>query len=473
MPTDLAHVKMDPSPVLHAGSAAVVVQKFGGSSVADAAKMRACAQRIHDERRNGRRVVCVVSAMGDSTDELIDLARTAQALPDRRELDQLLATGEQVSVAMMAMVLQTEGVPAVSLTAAQAGIETDSAFGRASIRRIDQSRLVAELEAGRVPVVAGFQGRTDQGDVTTLGRGGSDTTAVAVAAALKQAGLDASCDIYKDVDGVFTADPRIVPDARHRPAVTYDEMLEAATLGSQVIHPRGVELAKKFAVPLRVMHSHKPGKGTMVLADGGGGGQGIGGTTGSQGLECSDSRMMESRVVSSVVLKRNVGRVSLRGLSNRAGVQAAVFGPVAAKGISIDDIMQEDDGPGTINLTFTLDKNDLPELTPIIHAAAAQLGASGHGAQAVRIDTGLCTVSVVGAGMRTSPGVASAFFDALAAQQIKIENITTSEIRISCILAEADGERAVKAAHYAFGLHDERLEREVAIKIGARSSARA
>jgi aspartate kinase len=434
------------------GAAAVVVQKFGGSSVADAAKMRACAERVIEAQRAGRRVVCVVSAMGDSTDDLIDLAATAQDLPDRRELDQLLATGEQVSVAMFAMVLQSMGVAAVSLTGAQCGIRTDKAFGRASILGVDPARLQSEIAAGRVPVVAGFQGVTETGEITTLGRGGSDTTAVALGAAIKSAGFEVSTDIYKDVDGVFTADPRMVPDARHRAVVTYDEMLEAATLGSQVIHPRAVELAKKYGVPLRVLHSHRPGKGTIVLP------------------EAPD---MESRVVSSVVLKKNVGRVSLRGLSNRAGVQAAVFGPIAAKGISIDDIIQEDDGPGTINLTFTLERKDLAELTPIIHAAAAELGASGHGAQAVRIDTGLSTVSVVGAGMRTSPGVASALFDALAAEGIKIENITTSEIRISCILAEGDAERAVKAAHYAFGLHDESLEREVAVKVGSRGISRA
>ena len=433
----------------HAGpSRPVVVQKFGGSSVADAAKMRACAERVLEEHRAGRQVVCVVSAMGDATDDLITLAETAQELPDRRELDQLLATGEQVSVAMFAMVLQSLGVAAASLTGAQAGIRTDTAYGRASILAVDPSRLQSLLASGRVPVVAGFQGQTDSGDTTTLGRGGSDTTAVALAAALKSAGHEATTDIYKDVDGVFTADPRLVPHARHRSVVTYDEMLEAATLGSQVIHPRAVELAKKYGVPLRVLHSHRPGKGTIVLPE---------------------APTMESRVVSSVVLKKNVGRVSLRGLANKPGVQAAVFGPIAARGISIDDIMQEDDGPHTINLTFTLEKKDLAELTPIIHKAAAELAAAGQGAQAVRVDTGLCTVSVVGAGMRTSPGVASALFDALAAEQIRIENITTSEIRISCIMAEADGERAVQAAHYAFGLHDEAAERAVAVKVSHRA----
>ncbi len=416
----------------------LVVQKFGGSSVADAAKMRECAARVVEERAAGRAVVVVVSAMGDSTDDLIDLAATASpdAPPDRRELDQLLATGEQVSVAMFSMVLKGLGVEAISLSGAQAGVRTDSAYGRAAILHVLPERVAAELAAGRVPVVAGFQGVSEAGDTTTLGRGGSDTSAVALAAALRPVGFEASCDIYKDVDGVFTADPRIEPAARARAVVTYEEMLEAAALGSQVIHPRGVELAKKFGVPLRVLHSHRPGTGTLVLPDG------------------SGDTSMESRLVSSVVLKRNVARVSVRGIANRAGIQAAVFGPIAAAGISVDDIIQEDDGPGTINLTITFDRKDLAELTPIIQRVAGELGTA-----AVRFDTGLSTVSVVGAGMRTSPGVASALFQAFAAAAIRVENITTSEIRISCVVAEGDAIRGVRAAHAAFGLHSESDER--------------
>lgn len=419
----------------------VVVQKFGGSSVADAAKMRACASRVIEEQAAGRSVVVVVSAMGDSTDDLIDLAATASpgAPPDRRELDQLLATGEQVSVAMFSMVLKGLGIEAISLSGAQAGIRTDSAYGRAAILGVAPDRLTSELAAGRVPVVAGFQGQTEAGDTTTLGRGGSDTSAVALAAALRPLGFDASCDIYKDVDGVFTADPRIEPAARARAVVTYEEMLEAASLGSQVIHPRGVELAKKFGVPLRVLHSHRPGTGTLVLPDGTG---------------CGGDSSMESRLVSSVVLKRNVARVSVRGIANRAGIQAAVFGPIAAAGISVDDIIQEDDGPGTINLTITFDRKDLGELTPIIQRVAGELATA-----AVRFDTGLSTVSVVGAGMRTSPGVAGALFQAFAAAALRVENITTSEIRISSVVAEADAVRAVRAAHAAFGLHSEADER--------------
>ncbi len=426
----------------------VVVQKFGGSSVADAAAMRACAARVLEERAAGRSVVVVASARGDTTDELLELAGAASpdAPPDRRELDQLLATGEQASVALFALMLRAQGVRASSFTGQQAGVRTDGAFGRAAITRVVPDRILAELTAGGVPVVAGFQGQTDAGDVATLGRGGSDTSAVALAAALKAAGFDASCDIYKDVDGVFTADPRIEPAARRRDVVTYEEMLEAAALGSQVIHPRGVELAKKFAVPLRVLHSHQPGRGTLVLPDGG---------------EGCDGRM-ESRLVSSVVVKRNVARVSVRGLPNRAGVQAAFFGPVAAAGISVDDIIQEDDGPGTVNLTVTFDKRDLAELTPVVQRVAQHVGTA-----AVRFDTGLATVSVVGAGMRTSPGVAAALFAALAAEGIRVENITTSEIRISCVVAEGDAARAVRAAHTAFGLHAAEAEAKVAARLAA------
>ncbi|MFT3685092.1 MAG: aspartate kinase [Phycisphaerales bacterium] len=304
--------------------------------------------------------------------------------------------------------------------------------GRASIKSIEGTKIEAMLAAGTVPVVAGFQGITDGGDVTTLGRGGSDTTAVALAAR-----FGGECEIYKDVDGVFTADPRIVPDARLRDKVFYDEMLEAASLGSQVIHPRAVELAKKFGVPVRVLHSQRAGadqRGTVVVAE--------------------DSSM-ESRVVSSVVLKRGVGRVSIRGLKNTPGIQSAVFTPLAQVHIPVDDIIQEDDGPGTIGLTFTLDKSDLPEVNAALQQVAPTLGA-----QALRIDSGLCTVSAVGAGMRTSSGVAAVMFQALAGEGITVENITTSEIRISCVVNEKEGERAVRCVHRAFGLHSGAAEAE-------------
>lgn len=412
-----------------------VVQKFGGTSVGDAEKLRQSAGHAVRARGAGRRVILVVSAMGDSTDDLLGLADTLGDLGhDKREMDQLLATGEQVSCAMMAMTLRGLGVPAVSLTGLQAGIKTDHVHGRASIREVGGDRVEQLLGQGVVPVVCGFQGVTEEGDVTTLGRGGSDTTAVALAARFK-----GECEIYKDVDGVFTADPRLVPEARLRPVVFYEEMLEAASLGSQVIHPRAVELARKFDVPVRVLHSQRAGdgqRGTVVL---------------------SEEGSMEARVVSSVVLKSGVGRISLRGVQNAAGVQAKVFSPIAAAHIPVDDIIQEDDGPGTINLTFTLDKKDLPEVNAILQGVAPLVGA-----QSLRADGGFSTVSAVGAGMRSSSGVAAMMFAALAQEKILVENITTSEIRISVVVREGDGQRAVRCVHRAFGLHSSEGEAQAA-----------
>ncbi len=408
-----------------------IVQKFGGSSVADAEKFRLCAQHALAARRRGQRVVIVVSAMGDATDDLIELAEKAMPQPDRRELDQLLATGEQVSIAMMALTLKGLGVPAISLTGQQAAIRTDNVHGRASIQSIDSARLNTLLDAGQVAVVAGFQGVSPSGDVTTLGRGGSDTTAVALAAT-----LGGACEIYKDVDGVYTADPRLVPAAKRLPRVRYDEMLEAAALGSQVLHPRAVEMAKRFGVPVRVVHSHLHDPEDLA------GGTWIVGETDP----------MEARAVANVVLKKNVGRISLRGVNNIAGVQARVFGPLAERSLPIDDIIQEDDGPGTINLTWTMDKKDLLEAAPIVQNVAGAVRAQSLRIDGVEVGSGLVTLSAVGAGMRTTPGVAAKMFEALAQEGIRVENITTSEIRISCVLAESDGARAAKCVHAAFGL---------------------
>ena len=411
----------------------VVVQKFGGSSVADAEKFRLCAERVAEAISAGERVCVVVSAMGDATDDLISLAESVIDSPDKRELDQLLATGEQVSIAMMALTLKGMGINATSLTGAQAAIVTDGVFGRAGIVSIDTRRVNQILEAGGVAVIAGFQGVTETGDITTLGRGGSDTTAVALAAK-----LGGRCEIFKDVDGVYTADPRVEPTAQRLNTVSYDEMLEAAAMGSQVVHPRAVEMAKRFSVPVRVLHSHRP-RGGRAQRD----------QSDSTGTWVGPESGMEMRAVSSVVLKKNVGRVSLRGVVNRTGVQSEVFGPLAAAHLPVDDIIQEDDGPNTINVTFTMDRKDLKEATPIIHRIAHDIGAA-----AVRIDNGLSTVSAVGAGMRTQAGVASRLFEALAGAGVKVENITTSEIRISCVVADADGQRAVQAIHRAFNLHE-------------------
>lgn len=433
----------------------VIVQKFGGSSVADAAKMRHCAARALEARRRGHRVAVVVSARGDTTDDLIALAEelgesvSRGTEQNRREMDQLLATGEQISIALMAMVLEGMGVEAISLTGAQAGIRTDASHTRARIIDIDTARLRAELDAGRVPVVAGFQGLTSSGDVSTLGRGGSDTTAVALAAAL---GAE-ECEIYTDVDGVYTADPRIVPNARLRPTIGYDEMMEAASQGAKVMHLRAVELGKNHALPIRVLHSMRHGRGTLITG------------------ETLD--MEQQRAVSTVALKTDIGRVTLAGLPNRPGLQRAIFDRIAAAGISVDDIIQTEalggspggpaetgpdfvqshaDAPpsGLCNVVFTVDKSDLAEVRPLIEAALTQLE---HGR--IHVDLGLAKVSAVGVGMQSQPGVAATMFRALAEAEgggIRIANITTSEIKISCIVDEADGRRALQVVHDAFGL---------------------
>jgi len=412
----------------------LVVQKFGGSSVANPERMRRCAERAVAAKQAGQHVVIVVSAMGDSTDDLLELAAKFTKSPSRREIDQLLSTGEQVSSALMAMTLHGMGYEAVSLTGAQSGIKTeDASFTRARIASIDDTRLRRELDAGRIPVVTGFQGVTNDGETATLGRGGSDTTAVALAAALK---ADV-CEIYTDVDGIFTSDPRLVPTAVRRDRFTYDEMLEAASLGARVMHPRAVELGKKYNVPIKVLHSQIDGLGTLIAGE---------------------DPSMESRVVACVALKNDLGRIMIRDLPNRAGVQSAIFEPVAAANVSVDDIIQEETTPGHITLTFTLDRADITEIKPVVEIAAKRIWAEAAGSSARETDagvivrTGYCKVSAIGAGMRSHSGVASTMFKTLAQQGVRIENITTSEIAISCILEEADGPKALKAVHDAFGL---------------------
>lgn len=422
---------------------AVIVQKFGGSSVADAARIRHCASRVAEARRQGHDVAVVVSARGDTTDDLITLAGEITPSPEKREMDQLLACGEQISISLMSMALTAMGCPAISLTGAQCGIRTDGSHTRARIRDIDPTRLRAEFKAGKVPVVAGFQGMGDSGDVTTLGRGGSDTTAVALAAALRAD----ECEIYTDVDGVYTADPRIVPHARLRNAIGYDEMMEAASQGAKVMHLRAVELGKKAGVGIRVRHSMRHGPGTLITDD--------------------PARMETSRAVSTVALKTDIGRVTLAGLPNRPGLQRLIFDPIAAAGISVDDIIQtealgvsgREPGPdfaqshadtppsGFCNVVFTLDKTDLADVKPLVERALESLG-QGR----LHVDLGLAKVSAVGVGMQSQPGVAATMFKAMADAGIRIANITTSEIKISCIIDEADGRQAVGVVHDVFDL---------------------
>lgn len=423
----------------------VIVQKFGGSSVADAAKIRHCASRIAEARRRGDHIAVVVSARGDTTDDLLAMAAEISETPDKREMDQLLATGEQISISLMSMALKTMGFDAISLTGSQCGIRTDGSHTRARITAVDPARMEREFAAGRVPVVAGFQGVAESGDVTTLGRGGSDTTAVALAAALKAD----ECQIFTDVDGVYTADPRIVPHAHLKETISYDEMMEAASQGAKVMHLRAVELGKKAGVPIRVLHSLRHGRGTLITDD--------------------VTSMETQRAVSSVALKTDMGRVTLAGLPNQPGLQRRIFDRIAAAGISIDDIIQTEtlagggsggetgqafaqthaDAPttGLCNIVFTLDKTDLADVRPLIEKVLEEIG-QGR----IHVDLGLSKVSAVGVGMQSQPGVAAKMFKALAEAGIRIANITTSEIKISCIVDEADGKTGLRAVHDAFEL---------------------
>jgi aspartate kinase len=398
--------------------------------------------RIAEAKRSVRDVAVVVSAMGDTTDDLLSLAEQLGGLGDKREIDQLLATGELVSCSLMAIALKSMGFDAVSLSGQQCGIQTDANHTRARIRSIDSARHTRELDAGRIPVVAGFQGVGETGDVTTLGRGGSDTTAVALAAAVKRAGdtgwraqgamkVDIECDIFTDVDGVYTADPRVVPEARLLPTISYDEMMEAASQGARVMHLRAVELGRNEGVPIRVLHSQRHGPGTLI---------------------CQTTTPMETqRAVTTVALKTDIGRVTLANLPNRPGLQRAVFDPIAKAGISVDDIIQTEAHTATTDgdrcaLVFTVDRTDLAEVQPLVERAVAEIGGTST------VDLGLSKVSAVGVGMQSQPGVAARMFSALADAGVRVANITTSEIKISCIIDERDGKAAVKTVHDAFGL---------------------
>jgi aspartate kinase len=407
---------------------ALIVQKFGGSSVADADRIRRCAQRAYDARRAGNDVVVVVSAMGKTTDKLIELANEVTTSPAKREMDQLMAAGEQVSIALTAIALETLGQEAISLTGAQAGILTESTHTKARIRTVHGEQIRRHLKEGRVVVVAGFQGITTDGHVTTLGRGGSDTTAVALAAALKAD----ECEIYTDVDGIYTADPRIVPDARKIERISYEAILELASLGAKVMASRSILFGMKYDVPIHVRHSMLPDPGTWIVPE---------------------SKDMEQEEVTGVALKTNLGRVTLTGLPGGPGVQARIFAAVSAASIMVDDIIQSETAPENTSVSFTVDHADLVDIKPVLDRVLRELGRGE-----VQVDVGLCKVSAVGVGMRSHTGVAARMFDALAKAKggggrgIAIQNITTSEIKISCILAKEDGEDALRAVHGAFGL---------------------
>lgn len=402
---------------------AILVQKFGGTSVADAYRIHLAARRAVRALLEGRQVVMVVSAMGHTTDELVRLAAQVTRRPSKREMDMLLATGEQVSIALVAMAIHETGYDAISLTGAQLGLVTDSRHTEARIRSIDAGRIRRQLDQGRIVIVAGFQGVDPDFNITTLGRGGSDTTAVALAAALEAE----MCEIYTDVEGVFTADPRLVPEARRIAHISYDEMLELASLGAGVMHARAIELGKKFGVPMHVRSSFIDAPGTIIM---------------------SDLPGLEDVTVRGCTLKRDVGRVTLVGLPNRPGMAAALFEPLARARLVVDDIIQTTAGGGTkINLSFTVENRQIGEAQ-----AVAELLASRHAAAEVAVEPELARLSIVGVGMRSHSGVAARLFEALASAGINIENISTSEIVVSVLVRAADAEAGLRTVHAAFGL---------------------
>jgi aspartate kinase len=401
----------------------LIVQKYGGTSVGDAGRIKNVAQRVAASRRQGDQIVVVVSAMSGVTDRLIKLAREVTPTPPEREMDVLLATGEQTTIALTAMALDAIGVAAVSLTGAQAGIVTDGVHTKAKIRNITPREVHRLLNAGNVVIVAGFQGQTPAGQITTLGRGGSDLTAIALAAALK-ADL---CQIYTDVEGVFTADPRIVPDAHKLDEVAYDEMLELAGSGAKVMQLRSVEIAKKFGVVFEVRSSLSDNPGTIVK---------------------EETRSMEDIVVRGVALNKNQAKITLVGVPDRPGIAAHVFRALAEAAINVDVIVQNISHGAKAPLTdlsFTVEKPDLSKAKGVISGQAADIGF-----QEVSTDENIAALSIVGVGMRSHAGVAAKMFEALAAEGINIGMISTSEIKISVVIDLGRGEDALRAVHKAF-----------------------
>jgi len=401
---------------------ALVVQKYGGSSVADADKIKNVARRAVAAREEGNHVVVVVSAMGKTTNNLITLANQVTDSPDERELDVLLSTGELISSTLLAMALRTLGVEAISLSGAQAGIRTDSVYSRARILGVDPNRIKKELEKDRVVIVAGFQGITEEMDITTLGRGGSDTTAVALAVSL---GAD-RCEIYTDVEGVYTADPRLVPEARKIEDIGYDEMLELASSGAKVMHSRAVELGEVYKMPILVASSFTDEPGTLIH--------------GGASVEIANK-------VRGIAHDLNVAKVTVVGVPDKPGVASAIFEPLAKANISVDTIVQNASINKITDLTFTVAKSDSAKAMKVIEPVVKSIGA-----RECVSDTKLAKVSVIGAGMQTAPGYAARMFSALYEAGINIELITTSEIRITCIIDEAKTEDALRTLHKAFEL---------------------
>ena len=412
----------------------LIVQKYGGSSVADAAGMKRVANRIVAAKRDGNQVVVVVSAMGDTTDELIDLAKQITPIPSGRELDMLLTAGERISMALLAMAIANLGHEARSFTGSQAGVITTSTHGRARIIDVTPGRIQEALKEGAIAIVAGFQGISqDTKDITTLGRGGSDTTAVALAAALE---ADV-CEIYTDVDGVFSADPRVVPNARKLKSVTYEEMLELAACGAKVLHLRCVEYARRYDLPIHVRSSFSTNEGTWVVKD------------------HPEGAAMEQAIISGIAHDKSEAKITIVGVPDRTGVAARIFQAIADADINIDMIVQNVSAAATglTDISFTLPKDEGADATAVLQKLQGEVGFVS-----IQYDDQIGKLSLVGAGMRSHPGVTATFFGALSNAGVNIEMISTSEIRISIICREADIERGVKAAHTAFGLDIDQSE---------------
>lgn len=401
---------------------ALIVQKYGGTSVASIELIQAVADRVCGLRDQGNQLVVVVSAMSGETNRLEALGRSIVDRPMDREMDVLLASGEQVTIALLSMALQERGCPAKSYLGDQVCVRTDGNFGRARIRNIDTSSLQADIDAGITPVIAGFQGVDDDGNLNTLGRGGSDTSAVAIAAALE---VD-ECQICTDVDGVYTADPRIVEDARRLDRITFEEMLELASLGSKVLHPRSVEFAGKYRVPLRVLSSFEEGDGTLITLE---------------------KKTMEQPIVSGIAYARDEAKITMSGVPDIPGVASKILGPVGRASVEVDMIVQNTGADGLTDFTFTVKRSDYDRALALLEPLRVKLGA-----RALDGDNKIAKVSVVGVGMRSHAGVATRMFDALAAENINILMISTSEIKISVVIAERYLELAVRCTHAEFDL---------------------
>lgn len=401
----------------------LIVQKFGGSSVSNVERIQNVARRVVSYRKKGYDLVVVVSALGDTTDELIELANKINPDPSEREMDMLLSTGEQISVALLAMAIQKKGFEAISFTGAQVGIITDTSHTRARIIKINTDKIKEELKRGKIVIVAGFQGVTLNQDITTLGRGGSDLTAVALAKELSAR----ECEIYTDVEGIYTTDPRIEPKAKKIKAITYDEMLEMASLGAQVMQARSIEVAKKFNVDIHVRSSFNDQVGTMIT---------------------KEVKRMEGVAVSGVTLNKNEAKITICNVPDRPGIAARIFKELAGKGINVDMIVQNVSHTRQTDISFTVNKTDVHKTLKLTKKVAKSIG-TGEVLQ----DEDIARVSVVGVGMKSHPGVAATMFNALADNKINIEMISTSEISISCIIKKKFAEVAVKALHEKFGLN--------------------